>query len=322
MKALIALALPALLFFGAGSNAAEPDLEAGVLIENGPFPLDVDYHSSPFAADWNNDGRKDLLCGEYYGRVHLLINEGTDSQPVFSSSVFLLDGAAVLDAGNNSDPEVCDWNRDGKKDLLCGNSNGTVLCFANKGTDEDPVFDGAAALEAGGSTIGVASSSAINTIDWDCDGVLDLLCGFQDVYGSPRAGVYYFHALGPLSIDANTLSRSGGGSTGFRLAAGSAFAGRDYILLGSASGTEPGIALPGGGVLPLNNDPVLRYILSHSGSPPFTGFRGFLDGNGSAAAALTVPGLPLAAGTVVNFAYTTEAPFDYQSNAVSVEILP
>ena len=97
MKALIALALPALLFFGAGSNAAEPDLEAGVLIENGPFPLDVDYHSSPFAADWNNDGRKDLLVGqEAYGYIWLYRNQGTDINPLFSGRTRIKAGSSPI----------------------------------------------------------------------------------------------------------------------------------------------------------------------------------------------------------------------------------
>ena len=187
-----------------------------MLLMTGGATFDCGSYSTPSVVDWNNDGKKDLLCGEYYGRVHLLVNVGTDRQPVFNASEFLLDGTDVLSAGNNSDPAPCDWNRDGRKDLLVGNSNGTVLYFVNRGTDADPVFDGFVPLEAGGAVLGVESSSSIDVPDWDNDGVRDVLCGYQDVYSFPRAGVNYYHALGSLSVDANTLSASFGGRVSFR----------------------------------------------------------------------------------------------------------
>jgi hypothetical protein len=36
---------------------------------------------------------------------------------------------------------MVDWNGDGKKDLIVGNSNGEIFVFLNKGTNEDPKFD-------------------------------------------------------------------------------------------------------------------------------------------------------------------------------------
>jgi len=43
--------------------------------------------------------------------------------------------------GSNSSPDVVDWNGDGKKDLIVGNSNGEIFVFLNKGTNEDPQYD-------------------------------------------------------------------------------------------------------------------------------------------------------------------------------------
>jgi hypothetical protein len=37
-------------------------------------------------ADWNNDGNKDLIIGDfYYGNIYLYLNEGTDLNPVFNA---------------------------------------------------------------------------------------------------------------------------------------------------------------------------------------------------------------------------------------------
>lgn len=45
-----------------------------------------------------------------------------------------------LDVGSNSSPGVADWNGDGKKDPIIGNSDGEIFVFLNKGTNEDPQY--------------------------------------------------------------------------------------------------------------------------------------------------------------------------------------
>jgi hypothetical protein len=76
-----------------GDIPALPDLEAGVLILDGEKPLTVGHTASPDVADWNNDGKKDLLVGTLVqGKVFLFLNKGTDSIPRF-------DGGTPLTAG-------------------------------------------------------------------------------------------------------------------------------------------------------------------------------------------------------------------------------
>ena len=66
-------------------HGAIPELEAGVYIYDGDLPLGVDRHSAPAVADWNNDGRKDLLVGQFgRGYIWLYLNQGTDEEPVFN----------------------------------------------------------------------------------------------------------------------------------------------------------------------------------------------------------------------------------------------
>jgi hypothetical protein len=73
---------------------ALPALDAGVFIKNGSSDLQVSYYSAPTVVDWNNDGKKDLVVGQfYYGNVVVFLNVGTDANPVFNG------GAAIQSGG-------------------------------------------------------------------------------------------------------------------------------------------------------------------------------------------------------------------------------
>jgi len=279
-------------------------------------------YSAPLVIDWNNDGKKDVLSGEYYGKVHLLINSGSNENPLFTGSSLIMDGASELKAGHNSNPAVTDWNGDGKKDLLVGNADGTVYYYENRGTDSAPQFDGSVLLDAGGTTFFGPRWSRLALCDWDNDGVTDILSGFEDELGYPEAGVNFFHALGLLSIDENTLSRSAGGTIEFAIDGGALHAGRSYRLFCTASGIGPGLPLPGGATLPLNPDPVFRFVATHSHHPALVDFSGTLDGQGKALCFLNATRIPLDEDTVLHFAFSTAAPWDLQSNAASVEVVP
>lgn len=123
------------LFMNQGSGEFAP----GVMVKAAGKDLDVGGKASPYAVDWNGDGKKDLVMGNGSGEVFLYLNEGTNEQPAFGKPVKLNGGS--LDVGSNSSPDVADWNGDGKKDLIIGNDDGEILIFINKGTNEDPQFD-------------------------------------------------------------------------------------------------------------------------------------------------------------------------------------
>ncbi len=54
-------------------------------------------YSAPTAVDWDGDGRKDLIIGQFdEGRIRFYRNVGTDPAPVFESWLYLLDGATPL----------------------------------------------------------------------------------------------------------------------------------------------------------------------------------------------------------------------------------
>jgi len=127
----------------------------------------------------------------------------------------------------------------------------------------------------------------------------------------------------PLWLDVDTIPASSGGVITFSLDAGSNYGGRNYLLAASKSGTAPGTNLPGGATIPLNRDAVTDYVLAHLNNWAFVDFWGTLDSSGEATATLNWPyPLSMAVGTILNFAYTTANPYDFQSNPVGIAVVP
>ncbi len=127
-----------------------------------------------------------------------------------------------------------------------------------------------------------------------------------------------------LWADSYSMSVASGGLVGFTLSAGAGNGNRNYLLLGSVSGTSPGTPLPGGAVLPLKWDLLTNIIMSSLGSPVFADFTGQLDPTGYATATLNTYGPidPALAGLDIYFAYfLNHVPF-FPSNAVTITLDP
>jgi len=89
-----------------------------------------------------------------------------------------------------------DWNNDGKKDLISGDTKGQVWVFLNTGADEAPELADGVRVEAGGVPIVAAQYafgesnklmgkySKLNYADWNGDGLNDLLIGQDGTRGS------------------------------------------------------------------------------------------------------------------------------------------
>ncbi|HEX7319540.1 MAG TPA: hypothetical protein VF399_04185 [bacterium] len=60
--------------------------------------IDVIFYSSPVACDWDSDGDKDLVIGQFInGMISFYENIGTNNEPVFGDSSFLYaDGAPII----------------------------------------------------------------------------------------------------------------------------------------------------------------------------------------------------------------------------------
>jgi hypothetical protein len=142
---------------------------------------------------------------------------------------------------------------------------------------------------------------------------------FDAYYVDDTAGVM---AALPLSCDVHTVPESGG-TVNIDLLAGVDNASRNYLIVGSTSGTSPGFTLPGGEILPINWDWFSDLEMTLLGPPIFTDFMGTLGAEGIGSAQFNVPTLPAgSAGLIMYFAYCCNNPFDFVSNPVEIEVVP
>jgi hypothetical protein len=127
-----------------------------------------------------------------------------------------------------------------------------------------------------------------------------------------------------MSTDVSTISAATGGTVNFTLNAGPLFQSDAYRVLGSISGTSPGINF-GGVNVPLNFDVFLLDTILFANSSALQNFVGSLDATGSASAALvTGPLPPSAAGVAMDFAFfvTVGHPVKWASDPTHVSIVP
>lgn len=162
----------------------------------------------PFVADWNNDGRKDLLIGQADGSVKLFINTGSEQAPAFAAAIDVPTANGVLAAGSNAAPAVVDYNEDGRKDLLVGNAAGQILVYLNQGSDAAPLLaPPVLVMQVSGAVVPMP-------VDWNADGQKELLltvAGKTTLYslvdGAYRAGLQFsdrrasYFAAFPIDLD-------------------------------------------------------------------------------------------------------------------------
>lgn len=149
-------------------------------------------------ADLDGDGDQDLLLGDVRGGVYWAKNEGTPKAPKFTAREPLRLAGAPLRVGHKSDPIACDWDGDGRLDVLVGDEVGDVSFFA--GLSDGSFAPGVSLFSKqpvdpkDGHTKAVQKLEPHRVIpgyrlrlavaDWNDDGKLDLLVG-NCVSGAP-----------------------------------------------------------------------------------------------------------------------------------------
>ena len=159
--------------------------------------IDVGGNSQPAVADWDRDGKKDLLLGSEEGYIRYYRNVASDTIPGFLTYTY------IQVAGNpieiyRVNPYVVDLDQDGKRDLVCGANDGYLYYFHNIGSDTNPTLDSPETLK---TTAGVPilpsgsypAGSRAGFCDWNNDGAIDFLLsgyeGYVELYLGEGVGV-------------------------------------------------------------------------------------------------------------------------------------
>lgn len=126
-----------------------------------------------------------------------------------------------------------------------------------------------------------------------------------------------------LEANRTTASVSAQDLQTLELRAGSSYAGRNYFLLSSFTGTSEGFVL-GGLSVPINFDRLTRYGINDAQGLMFRNRTGTLDASGAASMGIQITpqvggGL---AGTTLHHCVVTLAPYDWVSNVVTLQVVP
>jgi hypothetical protein len=168
-----------------------------------------------------------------------------------------------------------------------------------------------------GATAGMISG-------WHFDSLLIECEGCPDGPTPPPPGTPNSLYGGPTEI-----SVAGGGSQTLQMDAGSTYANMLYLVVGTLSGTAPGIPVDGL-ILPLNIDPYLLHTAANPNSPPLFPSFSVLDASGQAQCTFTLPaaGNPAWVGAHFDHAFAvidtgTGIPvIPFISNAWGLDLIP
>ncbi|QHI69180.1 FG-GAP-like repeat-containing protein [Tichowtungia aerotolerans] len=175
-------------------TATAPQLDVGRALQttNGIYESRFQANMVSFA-DFNGDGLDDLFTRTENDRTAYLENTGTtdtNGLPVFKPARFLKCRSDYPVRGQLPAIDICDFNQDGKWDLLVGDSPGTVGYFPGESLYPDLRFgaylpletsNGAVRIVAGrnGSIQGPAEAlwgyTVPSAVDWDGDGRMDVI---------------------------------------------------------------------------------------------------------------------------------------------------
>ena len=79
-------------------SVATGEVQEGVRLKAGGEVIEVDIgHLVPCVTDWNGDGKKDLIVGQFSGgKIRVYLDQGTDSKPAFKDFEYLKAGGEEI----------------------------------------------------------------------------------------------------------------------------------------------------------------------------------------------------------------------------------
>lgn len=158
----------------------------------------------PVLFDYNEDGLKDLLVGNFFRYKPILDKEsvvayyqntGTVSEPVFTFVDDDIFNLAQENYGLRAVPTFGDVDNDGDEDMYLGLENGTLIYYENQSTGSGALFPSGVlnVTDAQGTVISVSGYAFPQLFDLNGDNLLDLAIG-------KRSGeIAYYENVGAAS---------------------------------------------------------------------------------------------------------------------------
>lgn len=194
-------------------------------------PIEAKWgYTVPTVADWDGDGRPDLIVNSIWGRVTWFRNIGTRTVPKLAAAQSVevaWAGRPPKPAWNwwnptahelvtqwRTTPVAVDWNRDGLVDLIMLDHEG-YLCFWERARRGGQLVllppqrvlcdERGEPLRLNAGTGGKSGRRKLCVVDWDGDGKLDLLVNSRNAdflrQVEYRDGRWLFKNVGPLAPD-------------------------------------------------------------------------------------------------------------------------
>lgn len=239
--------------------------------------------------DLDGDGRNDVLVGapqsgDAETRPYVEVFSGATGALLHHIDALPGDffGSAVEGAGDLDGDDTPDFLVSAPQRLGSFPATGPGYVTAFSGKDASVLF----------TVAGEVDGSAYGTLmkplgDVNGDGCSDFMASRS---GLASGSVGHVRSGKPLALEADrhVVSAALGATQSLQLDFGAHHAGAPYLVLGTASGRDPGFTIAGVHVA-LNPDAWLVFTMVHPGSLVLPGSAGELDGSGTASAAVVVP---------------------------------
>lgn len=136
-----------------------------------------------FGTDWarHYDARGAWSGTLPQGWMYWVRNEGTDAAPKFGEPQQLLAGGKAMEVVGAPTPNFADFDGDGLPDIVSGEFLDGFTFFKNTGTRAEPKFAAGVRLKTAGGELAMDLEMVVpHAIDWNGDGLADLICGDED----------------------------------------------------------------------------------------------------------------------------------------------